>query len=438
MAIVRSLDRRSLDWKVHVMRKYPQYTVRGAAAGTGVFMMLAGHAAGVYQPQQFGSGQGTFRSSTTLVQVDVMVHDDKGNFVPGLRAEDVTILEDGKPQRIQQFYLVTHGVSGKGQPTDGSTRAASATDEEHAQRVFILMFDEGHLANESLMRVQKGAEAFIAEQLGPTDFGGVFANGAMFRGRLTTSKTELLAGVRSVRPAFENRQTLLAPFREFPRIPSEIDAARISDGARELADSLAQDACRDEPVLCQIDGGLGQVENLIERKSRQYVRQARVLTASTIQNLQHVAARLSRMPGRKTLVLLSEGFFIEESRALLKTVAAQAARGGTTIYSIDGRGLIHGMAGTADTLQRGMGRSTSFDTGEDGPNILAAATGGLSFRNIDDIARAFSMIERDTSSYYVVGYQADNAKLDNTFRKIEVRTRIRDVNVRARKGYIAK
>jgi VWFA-related protein len=271
----------------------------------------------------------------------------------------------------------------------------------------------------------------------PDDYGGVFVNGGMYHGRLTTSKTELIAAVRSARPAFENRQGLLAPFREFPRIPGEIDAARIADGARQLTDSLGADACRDDPFQCELEGGRQQVENMIEKKARHYVRQARVLTANTIQNLQYVNDRLSRIPGRKTLVLLSEGFFVEDSRATLRTVAAQAARGGTTIYSIDGRGLIHGSGGTPDVLQTGMTRATTFDTGEDGPTILTAGTGGLRVRNIDDITRAFGMIVRDTSTYYVIGYQPANATLDGKFRKIDVKTRVAGAHVRARKGYAA-
>jgi hypothetical protein len=61
----------------------------------------------------------------------------------------------------------------------------------------------------------------------------------------------------------------------------------------------------------------------------------------------------------------------------------------------------------------------------------------LSIRNIDDITRAFGLIVRDTSTYYVIGYQPDNAKLDNKFRKIEVKTARDGLRVRARKGYVA-
>ena len=44
------------------------------------------------------------------------------------------------------------------------------------------------------------------------------------------------------------------------------------------------------------------------------------------------------MPGRKTIILLSDGFFTDEVRAEIQQIAAIAARGGATFYTIFGRG----------------------------------------------------------------------------------------------------
>src|SRR5207249_1642082 len=101
---------------------------------------------------------------------------------------------------------------------------------------------------------------------------------------------------------------LLKPFMEWPRIPSEVDAARISDGAREVTNDLAKRACSEDPQSCQSEGGLGNVENVIEQKARNYVRFARTLTAQTLKNLETVARGLAKIPGRKTVVFMSEGF----------------------------------------------------------------------------------------------------------------------------------
>lgn len=380
------------------------------------------------QPRQ------TFKSTTALVEVDAIFLDKDGKFVPGLKAENVTILENGKPQKIQQFFMVTKDL-GLRQGSVASEFADQAQFGSH--RVFVLVFDEAHLATESLMRVKAGAERFVREMFSEGDAAGIFLGGGMYKGRLTVDKGELLAGIRAVQPAFENRQGILAPFREWPRIPSEVDALRITEGAAEVTAALGATACRDDPAACISEGGAGNVENLIQQKARLYVRQARMMTDRTVQNLESVARGLAKIPGRKTVVFMSEGFFVQESRTTIETVAAQAARSGITIYSIDGRGLINSLGTNTDAMSQLSARSTAFDTGEDGPNILTANTGGFMIRNIDNISLAFGRIVRDTSTYYVIGYQPDNMTMDGKVRKIEVKADVPGIKVRARKSYAA-
>lgn len=382
---------------------------------------------------QGGSQQPTFRSTTALVEVDVTVLDKQGRFVPGLLPEDLQLFEDGKPQKIQQFYMVSHDLT-KPVINYATTRSEA---EERARRFFVFMFDEAHLSPESLMRAKAGAEDFIRKQMLPGDMAGVFANGQMNKSRMTDDKIELLAAIRSASPAIDNRQALLAPFREFPSIPSEVDALRITEGSRELLERIGTQACKDNPFQCQLEGGEKQLENLIQQKARLYVRSARVMTETTLQNIQYVSANLTRLLGRKTFVLMTEGFFSEESRSQLESIAAQAARGGTTIYTIDGRGLINTLSVNPDVVSSAMARSTAFDTGDDGPAILTAGTGGMAVRGIDDIGRAIGMVAYDTSSYYVIGYQPENGVMDGKFRRIDVKTDAPGLNIRARKGYAA-
>jgi VWFA-related protein len=403
------------------------------ALGLGVISLSASQPSELQQTAQ-PPGQATFRTTTSLVEVDVVIHDKKGDFVGGLKAEDLQLFEDGKPQKIEQFYMVSHERGGQLIPVTGDQEVAP---EDRARRIFVVMFDEGHLAHESLMRTKQGVIKFIKENIGPGDFGGIFENGQMYNGRLTTSPAELLAGVNRVNVGFENRQSLLATFRDFPRIDSEIDAVRIAEGSTEVARRVGEKVCKDDPQSCALNGGLNQVENLIQQKSRLYVRQARMLTYSTLQNLRYVVSRLSRIPGRKTLVFLSEGFFVEDARTDLLAIGADAARGGTTIYSIDGRGLIGSPSATSDVLSVNPGRNTAFDTGEAAPFLLTNATGGIRIQNVDDVGRAFNMVVRDTSTYYVIGYRPDNSVMDGKFRKIEVKSTVSGLSIRSRKGYAA-
>src|SRR5688572_15502246 len=115
--------------------------------------------------------QATFKSTTALVEVDAVVLDKNGDFVPGLTAENMTILENGKPQKIQQFFMVTNNLG----QTAGALASAHADEAQYgAHRVFVMLFDEAHLANDSLLRVKKGAEGFIRDMIHDGDAGGVF------------------------------------------------------------------------------------------------------------------------------------------------------------------------------------------------------------------------------------------------------------------------
>jgi VWFA-related protein len=389
------------------------------------------HAQSAQSPPQ---PQTTFRSSTALVEVDAIMFDKAGKFVPGLKAEDVRLFEDGKPQTIRQFYMVTH-TFGSSPDAPVSEFADQADFKTH--RLFVILFDESSLANESLARAKKGAEQFVKEQMAEEDAGGIFVSGGMFKSLLTTDKIQLISGIHAVKPAFDNRQQLLASFREFPQIESEIDAQRIAEGSRQVVEQLAASACQSNPLECKADGGQAELENRIQQKANIYVRQARMLTRQTIDNLELVAKGLGKMPGRKTVIFITEGFMVDEFRTTLQMVAGEAARSGVTIYSIDARGLVNRLSPNPDVVMPEQGRSTSFDTGEDAANILTAGTGGFMVRGIDDMGRAFGLIAHDTSTYYVIGYQPENSKMDGKFRKIELKTSRPDVKIRARTGYVA-
>jgi VWFA-related protein len=260
----------------------------------------------------------------------------------------------------------------------------------------------------------------------------------MYHGRITSDKIELLAGLRNVKPAFESRDRLLLQLRDFPPIPGEHEALRIDYGDQMLLDGLAAEICENDPEACAIAGGEGQVEFQMDQKARQYIREARVATASTLDQLRLVATNLGAIPGRKTIIFLSDGFFVEENRSDVQSVAAIAARSGATFYSVYGRGTsIVGGSAVPDALTPQRGLSATFDTIDDGPQILTGSTGGFMVRNANDISRALSLVARDTSAYYVLGYQPTNGVMDGEVRSIQVKAKSDGLRVRARKSYVA-
>ena len=404
-----------------------------AAAASVLCLALS---APVWQSRPQDPAPGTFRSSTSLVEVDVIVKDKDGRFVSGLTAEDFEVFEEGKPQPIQHFYLVTETPAPPGEVSAAVVLPRSP--DQTGRRVFLLIFDAEHLSAPLVGRLKHAAMQFVNEQFRPNDLAGVYVNGTLWRNRLTNDRQELLDGIRSLNPSLETPAKRLSSLIAYPRVPSEFDALRIESGDRRRTEEIAQDNCTSEPLACAQEGGREYVEERIETKARTFIQEARRAAASTMDLLAHATRNLARLEGRKTVLLLSEGFFVDELRAQLPQVAGQAARAGIAIYTVNARGAagVGGRILPDASVDRGA-VSTFGETAQEGLDLLAAETGAVAFRNSDNVDGALAAIAADTSTYYVLAYSPTNTLLDGKFRRIELRAKWAGVNIRARRGYVA-
>jgi hypothetical protein len=73
----------------------------------------------------------------------------------------------------------------------------------------------------------------------------------------------------------------------------------------------------------------------------------------------------------------------------------------------------------------------------DGLRTLAENTDGLAIVNTNDLSGGMRRIVDDVSAYYLLGYYSTNTRLDGKFRRIEVKLKPPDLDVRARRGYMA-
>ncbi len=78
------------------------------------------------------------------------------------------------------------------------------------------------------------------------------------------------------------------------------------------------------------------------------------------------------------------------------------------------------------------------DQAQDFLRPLASDTGGFSIFNTNDLDKALDTLNQQISSYYILGFQSNNPKRDGSFRELEVKTKIKDVTLRCRKGYVDK
>ncbi len=127
--------------------------------------------------------------------------------------------------------------------------------------------------------------------------------------------------------------------------------------------------------------------------------------------------RLRDRPGRKALVLLSDGDDNGASSATKDQVTALARSLEVSIYAVGIQG---------------------FDTPRGFLKNLAEDTGGAYYfpSKVNELIRVFEAISKDLKNNYLVAY-SPKRPADNTYRKIEVRVARPEVTVRVRRGYMA-
>ena len=141
-----------------------------------------------------------------------------------------------------------------------------------------------------------------------------------------------------------------------------------------------------------------------------------------------IAVYLSRIqdsPGRKTLVLFSDG---EDSTSSLNLgdVTALLRASPVTVYAIAfSRGL------GASSRRRLMAKTVL--------RHLTSTTGGqvFSVTGWRDLGAIYQRILDDLGGQYVLGYVPSNQRRDGRYRKIEVKVKGRGLKVRHREGYYA-
>ena len=100
--------------------------------------------------QQPAGGQRTvptFRTNVEAVLVDFTVVDGSGRFVRALTADDVRVLEDGRPQRVATFSLVDIPIEPDPTPRFAGTIVDrdSVSNVEAEGRLFLIALDDVHV-----------------------------------------------------------------------------------------------------------------------------------------------------------------------------------------------------------------------------------------------------------------------------------------------------
>src|SRR5882724_5094986 len=125
----------------------------------------------------------TFRVQVDLVTQDIVVKDDKGNFIPDLKKEDFEIYEDGVKQDISSMTVVTGGrvtnvlAPPPPPPPEGIILPPTRPKNDVSGRIFVFFVDDLHLQFHNTGRVRDLFKRIAKELVHEGDMFGIVSSG---------------------------------------------------------------------------------------------------------------------------------------------------------------------------------------------------------------------------------------------------------------------
>jgi VWFA-related protein len=387
------------------------------------------------QPAATPPDDDVVKISTNLIQVDVTVTDLKGNVVKDLKPEDFEIYENGEKQKITNFLFVpsvkekTETVKTPAEKVLVPVPAATLRAEQ-VRRTFALVVDDLSLSFESAYLTRRALKKFVDEQMLDGDLVAIIRTGAGIGAlqQFTSDKRQLYAAIEKVVWNPSGRGTLgaFAPIRDNEKLENPLESEE-SKEARENSERAFEDF------------------------------QGAFFATGTLGALRYILTGMKELPGRKSVILFSDGFkilqrneqgFNDSGRVLefLRQLIDTANRSSVVFYTIDARGLQTTGITAADSVNSSApGRlqqilsdrsAELFDT-QAGLTFLAQETGGFAILNNNDLSGGVRRILED-QSYYLIGYDPDSDTFDpktRRFNKLEIKVKGKDLKVRYRSGF---
>jgi VWFA-related protein len=380
--------------------------------------------------------QPTFRLPINFVRVDVIVNDKQGNAVDNLKPGDFEVTEDGKPQKVESFKFINIGGATEQQlASDEPPREIRSDADEEAEaarddvRIFAIFLDDYHVRLGSSMAVRAPLERFLSTQLGPNDLVEIMYPLTPVSGLLLTRDHDKIA--RAIE-TFVGRKYDYRPLNEIEEQYANYPAQAIE----QIRNNVSLSALKG---LVTHLGGLSEKRKSVILVSEGYTAllppQLRDPVASMpgLGNPNRYDPNAGDNPAEQRANFFASADITDD----LRNVFDAANRANTAIYTLDPRGLA---TGEFDLSQPAISQRTDYNYLEsslDALRVLSNNTDAKAIVNRNDLAGGLKQILRDSSAYYLLGYNSTLTAADGRFHEIKVKVNRPGVQVRARKGYWA-
>lgn len=393
------------------------------------------------------------RVTSNFVNLDVIVKDKKGKAITDLKAEDFTVTENGAPQKIEFFDSTLANGNDVRQPITVSGQPEPRTPNSLPRNIISLVLDGQTTEASNLKHVRDGITKYIRERISDHDSVALFAiSGALqLLQPFTQDKVKLVSAVENAYGSSTVSKTS--------------EQRVISESIATVRDQLA--GAPTGPITSAAGGSAAAQAMIAQRILEQFVQlrsalsnqQARPILAG----LAAICEGLRTIPGKKTLVVFSQGFVAPQALDWqVQSTIDIANRANVAIYIIDSSGLTGGppqsgalvpssalsgiSAATSqeNRMRAGAGESVFDIARHEGLNRqqdllyrISGDTGGQFIKNTNDIAAGLDRIDSEIRSRYSLTYRSTDPNFDGSFRKVKIEVRRSNTNVVARPGYYA-
>jgi VWFA-related protein len=388
----------------------------------------------------------SFKVRVNLVQVRVVVRDERGKIVENLKKEDFQLLDNRKPQVISTFNVET--------PNTHALPVLSVSDRDVSepgekveplpampQRFVSMIFDDIHLSMQDAL-TSRVAGTKILDSLANTDRVAVYTTSGQITQEFTADHEKLKEALKQIIARPLNGSTIA----DCPGI-SYYQADLIAN----KSDSQALGVAVQDTLQCAFGGDQTQIAaatSMARARADAVLASGDAASDYAYRHIDDVLRRLSAMPGQRKAVFVSPGFILSTLLAERSDVIDRATKAGIVIDTIDARALYTpdllgdiANPGQQTYLTAGFKASYRTDAQFAESEILsdfANGTGGSYFHNSNDLETGLRDSIAAPSTTYLLGFSPQNLKLNGSFHTIKVTlTGKRKFTLQARRGYYA-
>lgn len=382
------------------------------------------------------------RIDTELIQTGVMVFDKQGRFVEGLGREDFELTVEGKQTPLSFFERVAgapaSSAAGAPAAARGATKGAAPTAAPApavGARTVIFFADDLHLSFESRKRAGDLIRHFIDEELSDEDTAAVVSSSG--RVGFLQQFTDNHAVLREAAARLGDDKGRAEGDRMIPPL-TEYEALLIDRYDQEVTNEFAAELM-EEGMAVELEDAIMQARS----RARIVLQTAADVARNTYQSLEQTLRRSAQMPGRKIVILVSDGFLLDpsntDSSRRMRRITDAAARANAVVYTFDAKGLDAAMPRKTTRSAFRVQSGARFEM-QDPLSSIAEQTGGRFVKNRNDMRPNVAQALAEASRYYLLAWRPDpELRGNDKLRRIAVRVKGRpELTVRMQNGYLAE